>query len=242
MDSKVIAPSSVTARVNSLRTKASPWSASSFSARTSTGTTSEVNTAPRTISVIRLGGWFAVVNADAIAAPNDEPMSTLRIKPVMRDSSVATAMEPVARTTSPSLVWVACADFSVDLSSTAGGTGSGFFSSGTGAGGEGATMRWRKPTEEPSASSALPSGEVSLEPPPLFSAGIFAAATAVAAASSSVTEGAVAFDGETGWSCFSAELRDLGLSSTFLLRSEEHTSELQSRGHLVCRLLLESKY
>src|SRR5690625_6662480 len=25
----------------------------------------------------------------------------------------------------------------------------------------------------------------------------------------------------------------------FLLRSEEHTSELQSRGHLVCRLLLE---
>src|SRR5690625_5488966 len=26
------------------------------------------------------------------------------------------------------------------------------------------------------------------------------------------------------------------------LRSEEHTSELQSRGHLVCRLLLENKY
>src|SRR5690625_6567322 len=25
------------------------------------------------------------------------------------------------------------------------------------------------------------------------------------------------------------------------LRSEEHTSELQSRGHLVCRLLLETK-
>src|SRR5437660_8322907 len=33
--------------------------------------------------------------------------------------------------------------------------------------------------------------------------------------------------------------------NTFLLllmfRSEEHTSELQSRGHLVCRLLLEKK-
>src|SRR5439155_11579526 len=29
--------------------------------------------------------------------------------------------------------------------------------------------------------------------------------------------------------------------STRLLRSEEHTSELQSRGHLVCRLLLEKK-
>src|SRR5690625_4502309 len=27
----------------------------------------------------------------------------------------------------------------------------------------------------------------------------------------------------------------------FILRSEEHTSELQSRGHLVCRLLLEKK-
>src|SRR5439155_3814090 len=27
----------------------------------------------------------------------------------------------------------------------------------------------------------------------------------------------------------------------FLDRSEEHTSELQSRGHLVCRLLLEKK-
>src|SRR5690625_5810777 len=29
--------------------------------------------------------------------------------------------------------------------------------------------------------------------------------------------------------------------STSLRRSEEHTSELQSRGHLVCRLLLEKK-
>src|SRR5690625_6456706 len=30
-------------------------------------------------------------------------------------------------------------------------------------------------------------------------------------------------------------------SSAELLRSEEHTSELQSRGHLVCRLLLEKQ-
>src|SRR5690625_6867265 len=30
-------------------------------------------------------------------------------------------------------------------------------------------------------------------------------------------------------------------TSMFLNRSEEHTSELQSRGHLVCRLLLEKK-
>src|SRR5690625_6076671 len=34
-----------------------------------------------------------------------------------------------------------------------------------------------------------------------------------------------------------------GLSEDVLekIRSEEHTSELQSRGHLVCRLLLEKK-
>src|SRR5690625_4810595 len=29
--------------------------------------------------------------------------------------------------------------------------------------------------------------------------------------------------------------------ATYIIRSEEHTSELQSRGHLVCRLLLEKK-
>src|SRR5690625_3443841 len=32
-----------------------------------------------------------------------------------------------------------------------------------------------------------------------------------------------------------------GITLGTLLRSEEHTSELQSRGHLVCRLLLEKK-
>src|SRR2546429_973035 len=32
-----------------------------------------------------------------------------------------------------------------------------------------------------------------------------------------------------------------GGAARFLLRSEEHTSELQSRLHLVCRLLLEKK-
>src|SRR5207253_9980682 len=31
------------------------------------------------------------------------------------------------------------------------------------------------------------------------------------------------------------------LGGDIVLRSEEHTSELQSRGHLVCRLLLEKK-
>src|SRR5207253_5044156 len=41
----------------------------------------------------------------------------------------------------------------------------------------------------------------------------------------------------------SANLIFHGMSpaSTWAHRSEEHTSELQSRGHLVCRLLLEKK-
>src|SRR5690625_7005633 len=39
----------------------------------------------------------------------------------------------------------------------------------------------------------------------------------------------------TGNSVFSTEVLER------VFRSEEHTSELQSRGHLVCRLLLEKK-
>src|SRR5690625_6721190 len=39
-----------------------------------------------------------------------------------------------------------------------------------------------------------------------------------------------------------AFVRQIGLFDEFFRRrSEEHTSELQSRGHLVCRLLLEKK-
>src|SRR5207253_6307011 len=34
-------------------------------------------------------------------------------------------------------------------------------------------------------------------------------------------------------------LTSLSRTKPFIIRSEEHTSELQSRGHLVCRLLLE---
>src|SRR5437660_1898811 len=34
---------------------------------------------------------------------------------------------------------------------------------------------------------------------------------------------------------------EVGLVHLTRMRSEEHTSELQSRGHLVCRLLLEKK-
>src|SRR5437870_11026569 len=38
-----------------------------------------------------------------------------------------------------------------------------------------------------------------------------------------------------------AELRSKVAELSAQVRSEEHTSELQSRGHLVCRLLLEKK-
>src|SRR5690625_5535632 len=37
------------------------------------------------------------------------------------------------------------------------------------------------------------------------------------------------------------ELHDIEYQFDLHVRSEEHTSELQSRGHLVCRLLLEKK-
>src|SRR5690625_5258324 len=62
----------------------------------------------------------------------------------------------------------------------------------------------------------------------------------------------LAFDGSKGMSPVVQDLaielavtgvsyRQASESMERLLRSEEHTSELQSRGHLVCRLLLEKK-
>src|SRR5207253_11505147 len=44
-----------------------------------------------------------------------------------------------------------------------------------------------------------------------------------------------------GWKRSDVAAAPLGHDLTILSRSEEHTSELQSRGHLVCRLLLEKK-
>src|SRR5436305_11076091 len=46
--------------------------------------------------------------------------------------------------------------------------------------------------------------------------------------------------------CFASEFSNIAFAivtatSTSTTRSEEHTSELQSRPHLVCRLLLEKK-
>src|SRR5207253_8161389 len=47
----------------------------------------------------------------------------------------------------------------------------------------------------------------------------------------------VAFDGRVGAILPSVNVATRTLTARVELRSEEHTSELQSRGHLVCRLL-----
>src|SRR5690625_6347899 len=49
------------------------------------------------------------------------------------------------------------------------------------------------------------------------------------------TSPTVSVDADVDWGFATAEV------SSEAPRSEEHTSELQSRGHLVCRLLLEKK-
>src|SRR5690625_6503282 len=43
----------------------------------------------------------------------------------------------------------------------------------------------------------------------------------------------------SGQSGFSTAMKTFDSTRPIVARSEEHTSELQSRGHLVCRLLLE---
>src|SRR5690625_5350235 len=60
-------------------------------------------------------------------------------------------------------------------------------------------------------------------PPPMMTTCLFASALFMAASRGRI------------W------LISLHFDNTTVMRSEEHTSELQSRGHLVCRLLLEKK-
>src|SRR5258708_13001007 len=45
----------------------------------------------------------------------------------------------------------------------------------------------------------------------------------------------------TGWTCWNMPTPVAAPTRAHLVRSEEHTSELQSPDHLVCRLLLEKK-
>src|SRR3712207_7102025 len=59
-----------------------------------------------------------------------------------------------------------------------------------------------------------------------------------------VGAGRRALDGEAGRvgvQLLADDLRERGGDALAALRSEEHTSELQSRQYLVCRLLLEKK-
>src|SRR5438876_3570512 len=53
--------------------------------------------------------------------------------------------------------------------------------------------------------------------------------------------GGAAFAHVSSFDCSPARARPPGEQSKELTRSEEHTSELQSPVHLVCRLLLEKK-
>src|SRR6266481_8885983 len=62
--------------------------------------------------------------------------------------------------------------------------------------------------------------------------------------SSSIVSGGISISTGRGRplrSCTKASRTAAGISGTWSTRSEEHTSELQSQFHLVCRLLLEKK-
>src|SRR5690625_5400857 len=47
--------------------------------------------------------------------------------------------------------------------------------------------------------------------------------------------------GDCRGECYDCDKSRMPVASVAARRSEEHTSELQSRGHLVCRLLLEKQ-
>ena len=91
-DSSVVPNSTVVARVTRRRTNAAPPSASSFSARASTGTKIAVNVASSTRAATRFGSWLATENALDSAAPRIAASSTIRAKPVTRLTRVANAI------------------------------------------------------------------------------------------------------------------------------------------------------
>src|SRR3712207_7354033 len=67
---------------------------------------------------------------------------------------------------------------------------------------------------------------------------LYASALLVCICSLLLGQAAMALCGRREWSWLSPPA---GLALVCALRSEEHTSELQSRQYLVCRLLLEKK-
>src|SRR5690625_5933335 len=56
-----------------------------------------------------------------------------------------------------------------------------------------------------------------------------------------VTNYPIVLIGTEYWSGLVEWMAKTLVAEGYIIRSEEHTSELQSRGHLVCRLLLEKK-
>src|ERR1700733_11817926 len=98
-DSSVAPNSTVVARVTRRRTNAVPPSASSFSARASTGTKIAVNVASSTSAATRFGSWLATENALDSAAPRIAAKITILAKPVSRLTRVANAI-PQDRDTS----------------------------------------------------------------------------------------------------------------------------------------------
>ena len=102
-DSTVATNSSAVARVTRRRTNAVPPSGSSRSARASTGTKIAVNVASSTSAATRLGSWLATEKALDSAAPRIAASSTMRVKPVIRLTSVATAMPHDRDTTAASV-------------------------------------------------------------------------------------------------------------------------------------------
>src|SRR5690625_5558201 len=75
----------------------------------------------------------------------------------------------------------------------------------------------------------------------ILSFGIHNAWRKRAVAESRARPGDRVLDCATGTGDLALEFKKAVGHSGYVLRSEEHTSELQSRGHLVCRLLLEKK-
>ncbi|SLE02565.1 Uncharacterised protein [Mycobacteroides abscessus subsp. massiliense] len=116
-ESSVVTSSNVVTMVSSLRTNASPPSASSRSARVSTGMKIAVKVASSTSAAMMLGSVLAVEKALADAAPSAAVISSSLTKPVMRLTKVATAIDPEWETTA--------ASDSSSMVSSASGSGSG---------------------------------------------------------------------------------------------------------------------
>ena len=74
-----------------------PPSGSSCADFANKGMNMAVSTEPRTSSVIMLGSVLAVLNADATAGPSTVRMRIIRTNPVMRLARLATAIDPVER-------------------------------------------------------------------------------------------------------------------------------------------------